>query len=71
LESPRALLTAALARTKTRAGATVEFGAASLEAEITIDYSAFRSELVPEPESLGLMLLGIIGLPLIRRRRPQ
>lgn len=64
-------MTAALARTKTRAGATVEFGAASLEAEITIDYSAFRSELVPEPESLGLMLLGIIGLPLIRRRRPQ
>jgi len=44
--NPRALLTAGEAPTNTRAGATVEFGAASLEAECTVEYAAFRSEPV-------------------------
>lgn len=52
--SPRALLPAALAPGRIRAFPTVEFGSGSPEAEVTIDYSAFRTQLVPEPGSLGL-----------------
>ncbi len=44
--SPRALLTSANAPGITRPGWTVEFGAASPEATITVKYSVFRSERV-------------------------
>ncbi len=44
--SPRALLTVDQAPIKTRSGNTVEFGAGSIEAECTVEYTAFRSELV-------------------------
>ena len=47
--SPRAILTADKAPANTRAGATVEFGSSSPEAECTVEYSAFRSERVAPP----------------------
>jgi hypothetical protein len=47
--SPRALLTADKAPANTRAGASVEFGSASVEAECTVEYSEFRSEKVAQP----------------------
>jgi hypothetical protein len=62
-----AFLPAAMAPPKTRSGATVEFGAASIEAQAVVDFHAFRSQrAVPEPGSLGLLCLG--GLALLRRR---
>lgn len=47
----RALLLASLCPAKTRTGATVEFGAGSVEAECTVEYAAFRSERVVQPTS--------------------
>ncbi|MEX0676046.1 MAG: PEP-CTERM sorting domain-containing protein [Pirellulales bacterium] len=70
--NPRALLTADMAPTKTRTGPTVEFGAASFGPEITIDYSAFRSEVVvPEPSAFALAALGMLGLMACARRRAR
>ena len=47
--SPRALLTVDKLPGPTRAGSTVELGAASPEAQCTVAYSAFRSERVVQP----------------------
>jgi hypothetical protein len=55
----------------TRGGPSIDFGARSVEAEATVVFTEVYSVVVPEPGSLGLMLLGILGLPLIHRRRPQ
>ncbi|MEX2310745.1 MAG: hypothetical protein WD738_24470 [Pirellulales bacterium] len=68
---PRALLTAGNLAGNTRAGATVEFGAASLPAEPIIEYSAFRSELVPEPASGGIALLGMFLASCSRRLKKR
>lgn len=47
--SPRALLTADKLPGPTRPATTVEFGAGSLEAQCTVEFSAFRSERVVIP----------------------
>jgi hypothetical protein len=52
--SPRALLTADKAPANTRAGASVEFGSVSPEAECTVEYSEFRSEKVAQPATGAL-----------------
>lgn len=52
--SPRALLTADKAPANTRAGASVEFGSAGVEAECTVEYSEFRSEKIAQPATGAL-----------------
>ena len=49
--SPRATLTADKAPANTRAGASVEFGSSSVEAACTVEYTAFRSEKVIQPQT--------------------
>lgn len=49
--TPRALLLANLAPNRTRTVPSVEFGTASVEAESTVEYSAFRSERVVTPNA--------------------
>lgn len=51
---PRALLTADKAPANTRAGASVEFGSAGVEAECTVEYSEFHSEKVAQPATGAL-----------------
>ncbi|MGE0129771.1 MAG: hypothetical protein AB7U82_16950 [Blastocatellales bacterium] len=52
--SPRALLTADKAPANTRAGASVEFGSVSPEAQCTVEYSEFRSEKIAQPATGAL-----------------
>ena len=52
--SPRALLAANNCPPQTKAGATVEFGCASVGAASTVEYAAFRSERVVQPVAGGL-----------------
>jgi len=55
---------------KTRSGASVEFGAFSLEAEATVVFTEFYSEtVVPEPATATLFAIGIGGLLVAARRR--
>jgi hypothetical protein len=44
--NPRAILVAAQCPAPTRTGSSVEFGCRSVEAQCTVEYAAFRSELV-------------------------
>jgi hypothetical protein len=57
--SPQAILPAAQCPAAVRAGATVEFGAQSVEAQCTVEYAAFRTdecaaECVPQPAATTL-----------------
>lgn len=54
----------------TRAGATVEFGAFSVESEATVVFTEFYSQtVVPEPATATLFIIGIGGLLLASRGR--
>ena len=53
-----------------RAGATVEFGAFSVEAEATVVFTEFYSEtVVPEPATATLFAIGVGGLLAASRGR--
>lgn len=43
----------------------------AIDGDALVEQIGSFTTAVPEPGSLGLMLLGVFGLPLIRRRRPQ